>query len=91
MNCRNADTSQSDRIDAKTRNSLWPPGLVCEGKDLHTTKAVEYQSRVKRYLGLLFRDRSDLRLLFGGQGYLRRLLGSAGVLHVVRRRLDLAP
>ena len=66
-----------------------PPTLVREGKD-HTCKSVEHQSRVRRYLGLLFRDRSDLRLLFGGQGYLRRLLGSAGVLHVVRRRLDLA-
>jgi len=44
----------------------------------------------RRQSGLLFRDRSDLRLLLGGQGYLRQLLGLGGVLHVVRRRLDLA-
>ena len=46
--------------------------------------------RFKRYLGLLFRDRSDLRLLLGGQSYLRQLLGLCGVLHVVLRRFDLA-
>src|SRR5262249_14465067 len=75
----------SDLLQIASNDSVLEIGIAL-------TRCVTIRKTTIAHATLVFflLGRSDLRLFFVGHGCLRRLLCLASVLHVVRRRLDLA-